>query len=214
MMRNCEACGRPHSGAYASGRFCDSVCSRSFSTRAKRKEINQKVSAKLKGTGPFGASNSPSTREKYKETCRKKRVGTLKRKKEKHLLTPENHARRVEGSRKGGEVWRVYWHQKMIREPFDTLSIKLKRKRVKHEQAYRCLWCSRSEWRGLPIVLEVDHINGVKADNSRENLRALCHNCHSQTPTWKGKNTRKAIHRKHQVAKIAKARLELVQVET
>jgi 5-methylcytosine-specific restriction endonuclease McrA len=33
-------------------------------------------------------------------------------------------------------------------------------------------------------VLHLDHINGINNDNRRENLRFLCPNCHSQTPTY------------------------------
>lgn len=39
----CENCGINHSGKYASGRFCSVKCARGFSTKAKRKEINEKV---------------------------------------------------------------------------------------------------------------------------------------------------------------------------
>jgi hypothetical protein len=44
----CERCSQPHSGVYGSGRFCSSKCARGFSTKAKRKEINATVSAKLR----------------------------------------------------------------------------------------------------------------------------------------------------------------------
>lgn len=47
-----------------------------------------------------------------------------------------------------------------------------------------------TEWNGKPIVLQLDHINGVNNDNRLENLRILCPNCHSQTPTHSGKNAK------------------------
>ncbi|RLD64349.1 MAG: hypothetical protein DRJ01_01190 [Bacteroidetes bacterium] len=43
----CENCEKEHDGSYGSGRFCSARCARGFSTRAKRKEINEKVSRKL-----------------------------------------------------------------------------------------------------------------------------------------------------------------------
>jgi hypothetical protein len=42
-----------------------------------------------------------------------------------------------------------------------------------------------------PLTLEVDHIDGDNKNNVRDNLRALCPNCHSQTDTWRGTNSRK-----------------------
>lgn len=46
-MKTCENCGKEHDGEYASGRFCSSKCSKSFSTKSKRSLINKKVSKKL-----------------------------------------------------------------------------------------------------------------------------------------------------------------------
>ena len=45
----CENCEIEHNGDYGSGRFCSSKCARSFSTKKKRKEINEKVSSRLSG---------------------------------------------------------------------------------------------------------------------------------------------------------------------
>ena len=45
-----------------------------------------------------------------------------------------------------------------------------------------------TEWNGLPIPLELDHINGRRDDNRLENLRLICPNCHAQTPTYRGRN--------------------------
>lgn len=40
------------------------------------------------------------------------------------------------------------------------------------------------EWNGRRLVLQLDHINGIRTDNRIENLRFLCPNCHSQTDTF------------------------------
>ncbi|MFJ4961416.1 HNH endonuclease [Streptomyces sp. NPDC088729] len=48
-----------------------------------------------------------------------------------------------------------------------------------------CTRCGTGDaWRGKQLVLEIDHINGDRLDNRRENLRYLCPSCHSQTRTF------------------------------
>ena len=45
----CQNCNIEHTGIYGSGRFCGVKCARGFSTKAKREEINKKVSASQTG---------------------------------------------------------------------------------------------------------------------------------------------------------------------
>ncbi len=52
----------------------------------------------------------------------------------------------------------------------------------------KCSECgNEGEWNDKHLELELDHINGDSRDNRLENLRILCPNCHSQTPTFRKK---------------------------
>ena len=51
-----------------------------------------------------------------------------------------------------------------------------------------CAVCGITDWCGQPLALHLDHINGVRDDHRLSNLRLLCPNCHSQTPTYAGRN--------------------------
>ena len=54
----------------------------------------------------------------------------------------------------------------------------------------RCCGCKLDTWLDQPIPLELDHIDGNHQNNALDNLRLLCPNCHSLTPTFRGKNKR------------------------
>lgn len=39
-------------------------------------------------------------------------------------------------------------------------------------------------WKGKKLVMQMDHIDGDRTNNSQSNLRLLCPNCHAQTHTF------------------------------
>lgn len=69
------------------------------------------------------------------------------------------------------------------------------RRCLSHLRGYRCVVCGISEYNGMPITLQVDHIDGNPGNHFPSNVRLICPNCHSQTDTYSGAN--KGSGRKH-----------------
>lgn len=63
-----------------------------------------------------------------------------------------------------------------------------RRWRMIQRYGHRCFECQLAEWRGRPIPLQVDHIDGNSDHNDESNLRLLCNNCHGLTETFGGRN--------------------------
>lgn len=112
-------------------------------------------------------------------TC-KKRLKYL------HLEKPKGY---IDRRRMGLLTEKVLFEKHLIegsRIESDTLKKYLIRFHLKTDV---CDECGLSGiWNSKPIVLQLDHKNGVGNDNRLENLRLLCPNCHSQTKTFCGKN--------------------------
>jgi len=60
---------------------------------------------------------------------------------------------------------------------------------------WQCEKCHRKTWNGKPIPLERHHVDGNRSNNSVENIKLLCPNCHAQTPNFSGKNKSSFRHR-------------------
>jgi len=75
----------------------------------------------------------------------------------------------------------------VLRDPLahPEKAYKLRRAMIEIGIPYRCVLCGiEAVWNDQPLMLTVDHVNGRRNDNRRENLRFLCPNCHSQTSTF------------------------------
>jgi len=155
----CENCKEKHDGSYGSGRFCSKKCAKGFSTKAKRKEINKKVSEKLKG--------SKGTTGSFKKGYDERRMSTSESRKQ----AVKTNKKRLDDK-----------YEKM---DFKDIPINRKKLRILENQNNACGECGLSEWNGKPLVLEWHHIDGDHDNEYEENFKYLCPNCHSQTPNWR-----------------------------
>ena len=81
-------------------------------------------------------------------------------------------------------------HKQLIEEGKVLIST-THRKYLAENFGYKCSCCGISNWNNKPLTLQVDHIDGNPDNNFPINLRLLCPNCHSQTPSYKGGNKNK-----------------------
>lgn len=84
-----------------------------------------------------------------------------------------------------------YTLEEIMVENSSYTNIKVLKKRLVNEGIfeYKCAICgNKGEWNGKPLSLQLDHIDGNNRNHTKENLRFLCPNCHSQTETFAGKN--------------------------
>ena len=109
----------------------------------------------------------------------------------KQLGIDTSHFKRVAPNRGKPSAWRLTpEHVLVVRPPGSRRSPPHVLRRVLRETGvpYACEACGiGAEWNGEPIILHVDHVSGDWLDNRKENLRFLCPNCHSQTPTFAGR---------------------------
>jgi hypothetical protein len=96
---------------------------------------------------------------------------------------------------------------------FRENSNRLTRALLEIGRPYICEACNNTGiWNNKPITLHVDHINGDSSDNTSENLRFLCPNCHSQTPTHcRPKNSSGKIY-PHQIGHMIASRWQTVSL--
>jgi len=160
-MKLCPKCNNDHSKP---GIFCSRICANSRGPRSE--EIKQKISRKLKGRPNFSARGKLVS----EETRLKISIANTGRKSPQKL----------------DDIHVFIENSKMARH--------LVKKRVVEKNLihYSCQICSNDgNHNNLPLVLQIDHINGINNDHRLNNLRFLCPNCHTQQETYAGKNNKR-----------------------
>lgn len=91
----------------------------------------------------------------------------------------------------------IYQYKKYIeawKRGFITIRTKNISKHIKRyfieRQGERCNICSWSQKNPITnrVPLEIDHVDGNAENNSEENLRLICPNCHALTPSFRNLN--------------------------
>lgn len=162
-MKKCIKCDKEHDGSWGSGKFCSKSCSNSRSW-SKEDRLKKSIANKNSKKLKEAVSKRKADKERTKEIW--DRISETKRKKRIEFLKNSN--------------------------PSELNILQLKEKIIL-EQDSKCNKCGIFEWMGKPIVLELEHKDGNNKNNKIENLEALCPNCHSLTPTWRGRNKNKSI---------------------
>lgn len=128
--------------------------------------------------------------------CANSRIRTpeIKEKIRKGVINSDKFWKGIENKKKWfdykehGKKIKKFWDNKILESDYELLSFERLRKRIILEQNGKCNHCGINSWNNKPITLELEHIDGCNINNIRENLEAICPNCHSQTNTWRGKN--------------------------
>jgi len=130
------------------------------------------------GSGKFCSRACANSRIRTEETKKKISKGVLKS--EWWLNCDYSHNSSLEKIEKTKQTWKA-------KRDFSKAHIWSIKKWIKEERGNKCEECGITEWLGNPITMEVEHIDGNKNNNNLDNLKVLCPNCHSQTPTWRRK---------------------------
>lgn len=154
MVRKCPKCGK-ELNEESKNIFCSRSCANS---RCHSLETKKKISEGVKKR----IIDDPTIREKLIKNSTGK-----KRSLETRIKTSETIKNKIKF-----RLW-------------SEISNKDKKKRVKEEALWKCERCGFDKKRDDgSSILEIDHVNGNTLDYSRQNLIALCPNCHALTETF------------------------------
>ena len=175
QIKICKKCGKEFKQQKGLINFCSLTCR---NTKEVTEETKKKISEGVKSSEIYKRENGKVLEERRKKAEEMKEL-------------KKNDLSGYKAIKKAKQA------ESFMSKDFNGLGIDARRLRVLYEQNYKCQNCGLSEWLGQELTLEIEHKNGNHQDNNRENLIALCPNCHSLTTTWRGRN--KNGHRKEKI---------------
>lgn len=78
----------------------------------------------------------------------------------------------------------VPWEEAFSRGSTTRNRVLIQRLIAAGKKRYQCEICGLARWQGKPLRLQLDHIDGDNSNSLESNLRIICPNCHTQTPTF------------------------------
>jgi len=154
-------------------KFCSSSCSSEFNNKnRKKKEKGQKV----KRVRIFKDKNLGICLN-----CKLDIIRSDGRKKAKYCSLDCQHELRIKTS--------------VESKTASTKTIKLYLIRKHGNKCMNCGWCEKNPVTNK-VPIELEHIDGNSENNELSNLKILCPNCHSLTPTYKALNKGNGRHKR------------------
>ena len=179
----CENCSSKHDGSYGSGRFCSSKCARGFSTKAKRKEINRKVSKTLtinKKEWSYKAGRVCLCCDKVIPRYNAYFCSSKCHSDYKYLQFVKN--------------WKKNRHKK-----HKCNTSKHIKRYLKEKYGNKCMKCGWDKTNSITgnVPIHVHHVDGDFQNDMEQNLELLCPNCHSLTCNFGSINTGKSTRERY-----------------